>query len=99
MGLLRDHADLLGGGRYPGSWEYERTTLVGLAFWPYARMSLVGGVLLLGLAAAGLLPGLGRGTGFALVMVLLKLGADVLSHSLEHRWFLAEQRPGPVGSM
>jgi hypothetical protein len=30
-----------------------------LGFWPYARMSLVGTVLLLGIAVAGIVPGLG----------------------------------------
>jgi hypothetical protein len=65
--------------------EYDRLDILGLAFWPYARMSLVGGVLLLGIAVARLLPDLGRQTAFAAVMVLLKLGADAVSHSLEHR--------------
>lgn len=68
--------------------EYERLNFLGLVFWPYARMSLVGGVLLLGIAAARLWPGLGRQTAFAMVVVLLKLGADAVSHSLEHRWFM-----------
>lgn len=71
--------------------EYERLNILGLAFWPYARMSFVGGVLLLGIAIARLWPGLGRQTAFALVMVLLKLGADAVSHVLEHRWFMAER--------
>jgi len=42
-------------------------------------------VLLVGLALARLVPGLGRQTAFAVVMVLLKLGADAVSHWLEHR--------------
>jgi hypothetical protein len=42
--------------------------------------------LLLGVAIARLLPGAGRGTAFAVVMVLIKLGADAASHVLEHRW-------------
>jgi hypothetical protein len=67
--------------------EYQGLTIMSLAFRPYARMSLVGGVLLLGILAAGLLPGRGRETTFAVVMVLLKLGADALSHSLEHRHY------------
>ncbi len=66
--------------------EYDRLNIVGLAFLPYARMSLVGIVLLLGVAAAGVIPGLGRETAFAVVMVLLKLVADVASHRLEHGW-------------
>ena len=64
--------------------EYQRLTIMSLVFRPYARMSLVAGVLLLGVLAARLLPGLGRETAFAVVMVLLKLGADAVSHSLEH---------------
>jgi Family of unknown function (DUF6498) len=75
-----------------GRREYERLNIVGLAFWPYARMSLVGGVLLLGIAIARLLPGIGQRTAFAVVMVLLKLGADAVSHSLEHRWLMTDTR-------
>lgn len=73
--------------------EYDRLNIVVLVFWPYARMALVAGVLLLGLAAGGLLPGLGRETTFAVLMVLLKTGADALSHAFEHRWFMIEQPP------
>jgi hypothetical protein len=64
--------------------EYDRVTIVSLVFWPYARMSLVGGMLLLGIAIARLIPGLGRETAFAVAMVLLKLLADAASHRLEH---------------
>lgn len=64
--------------------EYQRLTLMSLAFRPYARMSLVAGVLLVGILAARMLPGLGHETTFAVVMVLLKLGADAVSHSLDH---------------
>jgi len=71
--------------------EYERLNIFGLAFWPYARMSVVGGVLLLGIAIARLMPSLGRQTAFAVVMVLLKLGADAVSHLLERHWFMAER--------
>jgi hypothetical protein len=49
--------------------EYVRLNIVGLVFWPYARMSLVGAVLLLGVAAARLVPTLGGMTAFAVVMV------------------------------
>jgi hypothetical protein len=77
--------------------EYDRLTLASLVFWPYARMSLVGGVLLLGIAIARLLPGLGRETAFAVVMVLLKLLADAASHSLEHGWLMAERPEGGSG--
>jgi len=64
--------------------EYDRVSLPGLMFWPYARMSVVCGVLLLGVAVAPRLPALGRETAFALVMVLLKLLADAVSHVVEH---------------
>jgi hypothetical protein len=55
-------------------------------------MFLVGVVLLLGLAAAQALPGLGRETAFAVVMVLLKLLADAASHTLEHRSLMIKPR-------
>jgi hypothetical protein len=70
--------------------EYDRLNILHLVFWPYVRMSLVGVVLLLGLAAARVLPGLGRETAFAVVMVLLKLLADAASHTLEHRSLMGE---------
>jgi hypothetical protein len=71
--------------------EYDRLNIVSLVFWPYARMSLVGTVLLLGIAVAGIVPGLGRETAFAVVMVLLKLLADAASHTLEHGWLSTER--------
>jgi hypothetical protein len=70
--------------------EYDRVDVVSLAFWPYARMSLVAGILLLGLALGRLLPGLGRHAAFAAVMVLLKLGADTVSHVFEHNRLAAQ---------
>jgi hypothetical protein len=70
--------------------EYHRLNILHLVFWPYLRMSLVGAVLLLGLAAARVLPGLGEETAFAVVMVLLKLLADAASHTLEHRSLMSE---------
>ncbi|HVL17574.1 MAG TPA: DUF6498-containing protein, partial [Gemmatimonadales bacterium] len=66
--------------------EYDRVGVVELVLLPYARMGLVLFVLLAGVAAAGVWPGLGRETGFALIMVLLKLLADAASHLVEHRW-------------
>ena len=77
--------------------EYDRVGILGLAFWPYARMSLVGGLLLVGTAVARLLPGVGRQTLFAAVIVLLKLGVDLVSHVVEHRW-LATERPSSVNA-
>jgi Family of unknown function (DUF6498) len=70
--------------------EYHRLTLMSLAFLPYARMVLVAIVLVVGLAVAGSVPGLGRATGFAVVMVLLKLVADVVTHSLQHAYFRSQ---------
>jgi hypothetical protein len=73
--------------------EYDRINIVSLVFLPYMRMSLVGTVLLLGVAAAGVLPGLGRETAFAVAMVLLKLLADAASHRLEHGWLSDSPEP------
>jgi phosphoglycerol transferase MdoB-like AlkP superfamily enzyme len=63
--------------------EYDRVSVMSLMFWPYARMSLVGIVLLVGVGVAPLFPGLSRETAFAVVMVLLKLGADAVSHVVQ----------------
>lgn len=75
--------------------EYDRVSIVSLVFAPYVRMSLVGAVLLLGIAIARLVPALGQETAFAVVMVLLKLLTDAVSHTLEHGQYLAESpEPG-----
>jgi hypothetical protein len=74
--------------------EFDRTSIVSLVFAPYVRMSLVGAVLLLGIAIARQVPALGQETAFAVVMVLLKLLADVVSHTLEHGRYLADS-PNP----
>jgi hypothetical protein len=76
--------------------EYARLSVVGLIFWPYARMALVALVLGLGLLIAGLRPGLQGTTTFAVVMVLAKLAADVVSHLTEHRWLGARAAPTPA---
>jgi hypothetical protein len=73
--------------------EYDRLNIGGLVFLPYARMLLVGLVLLLGIAVARLLPGLGGETAFAVAMVLLKLIADVASHTMEHGWLSDSPEP------
>jgi hypothetical protein len=59
-------------------------------------MSLVGGVLVAGIAVARLVPALGGKTAFAVVMVLLKLLADAASHALEHGWLGAESPDQPI---
>jgi hypothetical protein len=73
--------------------EYDRIGVVELVVLPYARMGLVLVVLLAGVGIAGLWPGVGRETAFAVVMVLLKLGVDAASHLLEHGWLAG--RPAP----
>jgi Family of unknown function (DUF6498) len=73
--------------------EYDRIDVVSLAFWPYLRMFLFAVTLLVGLAIAGVLPGVGRHAAFAGVMVLLKLGVDAMSHVFEHRQLAAERTP------
>jgi hypothetical protein len=70
--------------------EYDWVSIVSLVFWPYARMSLVCAVLVAGIAIARLLPALGQETGFAGMMVLLKLLADAATHTLEHSRYLAD---------
>jgi hypothetical protein len=64
--------------------EYDRTNLASLFLLPYARMSLVAAVLLAGIAATRQIPSLAGSTAFAVVMVLLKLLADAITHILEH---------------
>ena len=75
--------------------EYDRVSVGSLMFWPYARMSLVGGVLLAGIVIARMVPGLDSATSFAVVMVLLKLLADALSHGLEHAWLAGDSAAQP----
>ena len=76
--------------------EYNRVSVGSLMFWPYARMSLVGGVLVAGIVIARMMPGLGSATSFAVVMVLLKLLADALSHRLERAWLTPESSEQPA---
>jgi len=77
--------------------EYVRRSVVGLIFWPYARMALVAFVLGLGLAAASLQPGLGSTTVFAVVMVLVKLAVDAMTHLWERRVFGRAATPAQQG--
>jgi hypothetical protein len=74
--------------------EYDHLNIVGLVFLPYARMFLVGVVLLLGIGVTSVEPGLGRETAFAVVMILLKVVADAVSHTVEHRSLMSEPVPG-----
>ena len=66
--------------------EYEKTNLLVLMFWPYVRMSLVVMALAAGLVAAKLFPALDTSTTFGVVIVLVKLAADLLLHQIEHAW-------------
>lgn len=75
--------------------EYQRVNILGLLFWPYARMGLVGAMLLAGIAIARAVPGLAAGTAFVVVMTLLKLAFDALSHVVERGLFA----PRPVSTM
>jgi hypothetical protein len=56
-------------------------------------MGLVLVVLLAGVGIAGLWHGVGRETAFAVVMVLLKLGADAAGHLVEHGWLATRAAP------
>jgi hypothetical protein len=74
--------------------EFARLSVVGLIFWPYARMFLVALVLSLGLVLAKLRPGVGGTTAFAVLMVLIKLAADAVTHLWEHRSFTSRGEAG-----
>jgi len=77
--------------------EYERTNLLVLVVWPYARMSFVAALLTGGFIVARLFPEAGRETAFAVTMVLLKLGADLIGHLMERNTFRREAvRPPPI---
>jgi len=78
--------------------EYRRVTLLELIVLPYLRMGLVAMVLAAGLLAVRLLPGLASATPFAVVMVLGKLAADCVSHTMEHAWIGARPLTQPAAS-
>ncbi|HKQ96849.1 MAG TPA: DUF6498-containing protein [Candidatus Polarisedimenticolia bacterium] len=75
--------------------EYKRMPLFLLIFWPYMRMWLVLVVLAAGAVLMALFPGLVGATAFAVVMVLAKLLADLLSHTMEHAWIGRQEVRGP----
>lgn len=77
-----------------GRGEYRRRNAIALLFGPYLRMILVLVVLAAGFAAALAVPELHRMTGFTAGVLLAKLVADALSHTIEHR--RREGRPGGV---
>jgi hypothetical protein len=66
-----------------GRREYDRTNILLLVFWPYARMALIVAVMIIAGVAAALTP-VGRTTLFAVTVVSLKLLADLASHAFEH---------------
>ncbi len=67
-----------------GRREYQRTLIFVLLFWPYARMALVFGVLILAGVAAALAPPFSRTSVFAVAVVCLKIVADLATHRFEH---------------
>lgn len=76
-----------------GRREYQRTNIVVLVFWPYARMALVMVVMVIAGLVAAVAPILGRTTMFAVTVVLLKVLADLASHAFEHS---AKRAAAPV---
>ena len=77
--------------------EYQRMSLLGLIVWPYVRMGLVMVVLAVGLILVSLLRDLANATTFAVIMVLAKTAADLVSHSVEHDWIAERPPPLPAG--
>lgn len=80
--------------------EYASLSIVGLIFYPYARMILVALVLGLGFVVAQALPAVAATTAFVVALVLVKLAADGATHRFEHqrlstrsRQSLAPERP------
>lgn len=65
--------------------EYERSGVLLLLFWPYARLAGLLLIVLLGLAATRTVPGLAQTPLFTVGVILLKLVVDVATHRLEHR--------------
>jgi len=64
--------------------EFRRTNLLVLLFLPYVRMSLVMVTLAAGIVAAALLPSFAASAVFGIVVALVKTGADLVMHRLEH---------------
>ncbi|MEO7725761.1 MAG: DUF6498-containing protein [Burkholderiales bacterium] len=67
--------------------EYANANLLVLLFWPYVRMSLVMVTLAAGLVAAALFPALDASATFGVAIVLIKLAADLIMHTIEHNSF------------
>lgn len=65
--------------------EYKTDNILKLLFFPYARMFLISVVVALGIIATVAVPSLNRMTVFSVVVILLKLFADLLSHIWEHK--------------
>lgn len=83
-----------------GQREYESVGLVYLLFSPYLRMLYLLAILGVALVLAALQPFVSAGSGFALALVALKCGGDLLSHRWLHR-SLAQRAPrsaAPAGA-
>jgi len=77
--------------------EYLHQNVLGVIVWPYARMFLVCVVLAAGLVAVAVAPGLAEATTFTVVIILVKLAADVATHLFEHRWLADRQSQAATG--
>lgn len=72
------------GLNFIGRGEYRQARILGLLFWPYARVMGTVAVLFGAYVAATGLPGLERATTFILVLLATKLVLDLVTHWLEH---------------
>lgn len=70
---------------YIGRREFEHTSILMLLFWPYVRLALMVWVVVASLFAVRFVPALARWPFFAVIVLLLKLLMDFLTHRVEHR--------------
>jgi hypothetical protein len=77
--------------------EFARQSVVGLIFWPYARMALVLAVVIGGLFYVKLNPGLESSRVMIVLFFFFKTTADAVAHLWEHRR-LASQREALPGA-
>lgn len=69
---------------YIGKREYEKDTVISLLFWPYARLVLIYLAVFSALILSCLVSGAGDSTLFSVILILIKLGADLIAHLFEH---------------
>ncbi len=69
---------------YIGRREYERSSLLALMFWPYARLAMMAAVTITGLLGVRLVPAFLRLPLFTCSIILLKLLGDFATHRMEH---------------